>query len=152
MKHFDAHEGTNTFGGAPLDPHMWLDPQRMRIVLAWIRSRHAVTARPENAAIYGNNAAQRRPSAIYKPIYKAELAPASGQNFSCFPRCLYTIRSPLGVCRQTRRISLSDGRRPVLHDWPTCADVGTDQAAAVFHRARSFFNAGLIEALQDGAP
>lgn len=145
----DAHEGHDHAAGA-LDPHMWLDPQN---AIVWLDQIAAMLSQqdPENAAIYGDNAAQAQ--ARLKDLQadlQAELAPLAGQKFIVFHDAYHYFEARFGV-EASASISLSDGAAPSAARLADVRDVVKEtQAACVFTEPQ--FNAGLIEALQDGAP
>ena len=145
----DAHEGHDHAAGA-LDPHMWLDPQN---AIVWLDQIAAMLSQqdPENAAIYGDNAAQAQARLTdLQADLQAELAPLAGQKFIVFHDAYHYFEARFGV-EASASISLSDGAAPSAARLADVRDVVKEtQAACVFTEPQ--FNAGLIEALQDGAP
>ncbi|MBQ0717416.1 MAG: zinc ABC transporter substrate-binding protein [Sulfitobacter litoralis] len=145
----DAHEGHDHAAGA-LDPHMWLDPKN---AIVWLDQIAAMLSQqdPENATLYSGNAekAQARLTDLQADL-QAELAPLAGQKFIVFHDAYHYFEARFGV-EASASISLSDGAAPSAARLTEVRDVVEDtQAACVFTEPQ--FNAGLIEALQDGAP
>ena len=129
---------------------MWLDPQN---AIVWLDQIAAMLSQqdPENAAIYGNNAAQAQARLTdLQADLQAELAPLAGQKFIVFHDAYHYFEARFGV-EASASISLSDGAAPSAARLADVRDVVKDtRAACVFTEPQ--FNTGLIEALQDDAP
>jgi len=143
----DAHEGHNHAPGA-LDPHIWLDPQNAIVWLDAIAASLSVQD-PENAALYADNAAQAQAQLVdLQANIQAELTPLRGQKFVVFHDAYHYFEARFDV-EASAAISLSDGAAPSAARLAEVRDVVKDtQAACVFTEPQ--FNAGLVEALQDG--
>ena len=143
----DAHEGHNHAPGA-LDPHIWLDPQNAMVWLDAIAASLSAQD-PENAALYADNAAQAQAQLVdLQADIQAELTPLRGQKFVVFHDAYHYFEARFDV-EASAAISLSDGAAPSAARLAEVRDVVKDtQAACVFTEPQ--FNAGLIEALQDG--
>jgi zinc transport system substrate-binding protein len=143
----DAHEGHNHAPGA-LDPHIWLDPQN---AIVWLDAIAASLSAqdPENAALYADNAAQAQAQLVdLQADIQAELTPLRGQKFVVFHDAYHYFEARFDV-EASAAISLSDGAAPSAARLAEVRDVVKDtQAACVFTEPQ--FNAGLVEALQDG--
>ena len=143
----DAHEGHNHAPGA-LDPHIWLDPQNAIVWLDAIAVRLSAQD-PENAELYADNAAQAQAQLVdLQADIQAELTPLRGQKFVVFHDAYHYFEARFDV-EASAAISLSDGAAPSAARLAEVRDVVKDtQAACVFTEPQ--FNAGLVEALQDG--
>lgn len=143
----DAHEGHNHAPGA-LDPHIWLDPQNAMVWLDAIAASLSAQD-PENAALYADNAAQAQAQLVdLQADIQAELTPLRGQKFVVFHDAYHYFEARFDV-EASAAISLSDGAAPSAARLAEVRDVVKDtQAACVFTEPQ--FNAGLVEALQDG--
>ena len=143
----DAHEGHNHAPGA-LDPHIWLDPQNAIVWLDAIAVRLSAQD-PESAELYADNAAQAQAQLVdLQADIQAELTPLRGQKFVVFHDAYHYFEARFDV-EASAAISLSDGAAPSAARLAEVRDVVKDtQAACVFTEPQ--FNAGLIEALQDG--
>jgi len=145
----DAHEGHNHAPGA-LDPHIWLDPQN---AIVWLDAIAASLSAqdPENAELYADNAAQAQAQLVdLQADIQAELTPLRGQRFVVFHDAYHYFEARFDV-EASAAISLSDGAAPSAARLSEVRDVVKDtQAACVFTEPQ--FNAGLVEALQDGTP
>lgn len=143
----DAHEGHNHAPGA-LDPHIWLDPQNAMVWLDFIAASLSAQD-PENAALYADNAAQAQAQLVdLQADIQAELTPLRGQKFVVFHDAYHYFEARFDV-EASAAISLSDGAAPSAARLAEVRDVVKDtQAACVFTEPQ--FNAGLVEALQDG--
>lgn len=143
----DAHEGHNHAPGA-LDPHIWLDPQN---AIVWLDAIAASLSAqdPENAALYADNAAQAQAQLVdLQAGIQAELTPLRGQKFVVFHDAYHYFEARFDV-EASAAISLSDGAAPSAARLAEVRDVVKDtQAACVFTEPQ--FNAGLVDALQDG--
>jgi zinc transport system substrate-binding protein len=143
----DAHEGHNHAPGA-LDPHIWLDPQN---AIVWLDAIAASLSAqdPENAELYADNAAQAQAQLVdLQADIQAELTPLRGQKFVVFHDAYHYFEARFDV-EASAAISLSDGAAPRAARLAEVRDVVKDtQAACVFTEPQ--FNAGLVEALQDG--
>ncbi|QPO07398.1 zinc transport system substrate-binding protein [Sulfitobacter pontiacus] len=143
----DAHEGHNHAPGA-LDPHIWLDPQN---AIVWLDAIAASLSAqdPENAALYADNAAQAQAQLVdLQADIQAELTPLRGQKFVVFHDAYHYFEARFDV-EASAAISLSDGAAPSAARLAEVRDVVKDtQAACVFTEPQ--FNAGLVDALQDG--
>ena len=104
---------------------------------------------PENAALYADNAAQAQAQLVdLQADIQAELTPLRGQKFVVFHDAYHYFEARFDV-EASAAISLSDGAAPSAARLAEVRDVVKDtQAACVFTEPQ--FNAGLIEALQDG--
>ncbi|GLO78020.1 zinc ABC transporter substrate-binding protein [Sulfitobacter pontiacus] len=143
----DAHEGHNHAPGA-LDPHIWLDPQNAMVWLDAIAASLSAQD-PENAALYVDNAAQAQAQLVdLQADIQAELTPLRGQKFVVFHDAYHYFEARFDV-EASAAISLSDGAAPSAARLAEVRDVVKDtQAACVFTEPQ--FNAGLVDALQDG--
>lgn len=143
----DAHEGHNHAPGA-LDPHIWLDPQNAMVWLDFIAASLSAQD-PENAALYADNAAQAQAQLVdLQADIQAELTPLRGQKFVVFHDAYHYFEARFDV-EASAAISLSDGAAPSAARLAEVRDVVKDtQAACVFTEPQ--FNAGLVDALQDG--
>ena len=143
----DAHEGHNHAPGA-LDPHIWLDPQNAVVWLDAIAASLSAQD-PENADLYADNAAQAQAQLVdLQADIQAELTPLRGQKFVVFHDAYHYFEARFDV-EASAAISLSDGAAPSAARLAEVRDVVKDtQAACVFTEPQ--FNAGLVEALQDG--
>ncbi|MEO9464304.1 zinc ABC transporter substrate-binding protein [Sulfitobacter pontiacus] len=143
----DAHEGHNHAPGA-LDPHIWLDPQNAMVWLDAIAASLSAQD-PENAALYADNAARAQAQLVdLQADIQAELTPLRGQKFVVFHDAYHYFEARFDV-EASAAISLSDGAAPSAARLAEVRDVVKDtQAACVFTEPQ--FNAGLVEALQDG--
>lgn len=143
----DAHAGHNHAPGA-LDPHIWLDPQNAVVWLDAIAASLSAQD-PENAALYADNAAQAQAQLIdLQADIQAELTPLRGQKFVVFHDAYHYFEARFDV-EASAAISLSDGAAPSAARLAEVRDVVKDtQAACVFTEPQ--FNAGLVDALQDG--
>ncbi|WP_407473418.1 zinc ABC transporter substrate-binding protein [Sulfitobacter sp. PM12] len=143
----DAHEGHNHAPGA-LDPHIWLDPQNAMVWLDAIAASLSAQD-PENAALYADNAAQAQAQLVdLQADIQAELTPLRGQKFVVFHDAYHYFEARFDV-EASAAISLSDGAAPSAARLAEVRDVVKDtQAACVFTEPQ--FNAGLVDALQDG--
>ena len=143
----DAHAGHNHAPGA-LDPHIWLDPQNAVVWLDAIAASLSAQD-PENAALYADNAAQAQAQLVdLQADIQAELTPLRGQKFVVFHDAYHYFEARFDV-EASAAISLSDGAAPSAARLAEVRDVVKDtQAACVFTEPQ--FNAGLVEALQDG--
>ena len=143
----DAHEGHNHAPGA-LDPHIWLDPQNAIVWLDAIAVRLSAQD-PENAELYADNAARAQAQLVdLQAGIQAELTPLRGQKFVVFHDAYHYFEARFDV-EASAAISLSDGAAPSAARLAEVRDVVKDtQAACVFTEPQ--FNAGLVEALQDG--
>ncbi|WP_386166916.1 zinc ABC transporter substrate-binding protein [Sulfitobacter pontiacus] len=143
----DAHEGHNHAPGA-LDPHIWLDPQN---AIVWLDAIAASLSAqdPENAALYAGNSAQAQAQLVdLQADIQAELTPLRGQKFVVFHDAYHYFEARFDV-EASAAISLSDGAAPSAARLAEVRDVVKDtQAACVFTEPQ--FNAGLVDALQDG--
>ena len=104
---------------------------------------------PENAALYADNAAQAQAQLVdLQADIQAELTPLRGQKFVVFHDAYHYFEARFDV-EASAAISLSDGAAPSAARLSEVRDVVKDtQAACVFTEPQ--FNAGLVEALQDG--
>ena len=143
----DAHEGHNHAPGA-LDPHIWLDPQNAMVWLDAIAASLSAQD-PENAELYADNAAQAQAQLVdLQAGIQAELTPLRGQKFVVFHDAYHYFEARFDV-EASAAISLSDGAAPSAARLAEVRDVVKDtQAACVFTEPQ--FNAGLVDALQDG--
>ena len=143
----DAHAGHNHAPGA-LDPHIWLDPQNAVVWLDAIAASLSAQD-PENAALYADNAAQAQAQLVdLQADIQAELTPLRGQKFVVFHDAYHYFEARFDV-EASAAISLSDGAAPSAARLAEVRDVVKDtQAACVFTEPQ--FNAGLVDALQDG--
>ncbi len=143
----DAHEGHNHAPGA-LDPHIWLDPQNAMVWLDAIAASLSAQD-PENAELYADNAAQAQAQLVdLQADIQAELTPLRGQKFVVFHDAYHYFEARFDV-EASAAISLSDGAAPSAARLAEVRDVVKDtQAACVFTEPQ--FNAGLVDALQDG--
>ncbi len=143
----DAHEGHNHAPGA-LDPHIWLDPQNAVVWLDAIAASLSAQD-PENAELYADNAAQAQAQLVdLQAGIQAELTPLRGQKFVVFHDAYHYFEARFDV-EASAAISLSDGAAPSAARLAEVRDVVKDtQAACVFTEPQ--FNAGLVDALQDG--
>ena len=143
----DAHEGHNHAPGA-LDPHIWLDPQNAMVWLDAIAASLSAQD-PENASLYADNAAQAQAQLVdLQADIQAELTPLRGQKFVVFHDAYHYFEARFDV-EASAAISLSDGAAPSAARLAEVRDVVKDtQAACVFTEPQ--FNAGLVDALQDG--
>ncbi|WP_340241006.1 zinc ABC transporter substrate-binding protein [Sulfitobacter pontiacus] len=143
----DAHAGHNHAPGA-LDPHIWLDPQNAMVWLDAIAASLSAQD-PENAALYADNAAQAQAQLVdLQADIQAELTPLRGQKFVVFHDAYHYFEARFDV-EASAAISLSDGAAPSAARLAEVRDVVKDtQAACVFTEPQ--FNAGLVDALQDG--
>jgi zinc transport system substrate-binding protein len=104
---------------------------------------------PENAALYADNAAQAQAQLVdLQADIQAELTPLRGQKFVVFHDAYHYFEARFDV-EASAAISLSDGAAPSAARLAEVRDVVKDsQAACVFTEPQ--FNAGLVDALQDG--